>query len=105
MSTVPGDATNLLPDRHACHGCDLRLLEIIANDSLSVGPAYVNDETTERHSRMRRPSELMSRRHGIKTFGLSALLIHPVLRSMAYAAATPFDKAPRYLMFFKGGSY
>ncbi len=54
---------------------------------------------------MRRPSNPLSRRDVIKTFGLSALLIHPVLRSMAYAAETPFDKAPRYLMFFKGGSY
>jgi Protein of unknown function (DUF1552) len=54
---------------------------------------------------MRRPTSAMTRRELIKTFGLSALLIHPVLRSMAYAAETPFDKAPRYVMFFKGGSY
>jgi Protein of unknown function (DUF1552) len=47
----------------------------------------------------------MSRRDLLKTFGLSALLLHPVLRGMAYAAETPFDKAPRYVMFFKGGSY
>jgi hypothetical protein len=50
-------------------------------------------------------TEPMSRRRLIKTFGLSALLIHPVLRSMAYAAPVPFDKAPRYIMFFKGGAY
>jgi hypothetical protein len=54
---------------------------------------------------MRRPIDALSRRDLIKTFGLSALLIHPVLRSMAYAAETPFEKAPRYVMFFKGGSY
>jgi len=54
---------------------------------------------------MRRPSELLSRRDLIKTFGLSALLIHPVLRSMAYAAATPYANAPRYIMFFKGGAF
>jgi hypothetical protein len=54
---------------------------------------------------MRRPSEPISRRNLIKTFGLSALLIHPVLRSMAHAAETPFNSAPRYVMFFKGGSY
>lgn len=54
---------------------------------------------------MRRPGELLSRRDLIKTFGLSALLIHPVLRSMAYAAATPFGDAPRYIMFFKGGAF
>jgi hypothetical protein len=54
---------------------------------------------------MRRPGNSMTRRDLIKTFGLSALLIHPVLRSMAYAAETPFDRAPRYVLFFKGGSY
>ena len=54
---------------------------------------------------MRRPSQPLSRRDLIKTFGLSALLIQPVLRSMAYAAETPFAKAPRYVMFFKGGAF
>jgi hypothetical protein len=54
---------------------------------------------------MSRITDPLTRRQLIKTFGLSALLIHPVLRSMAYAAATPFEKAPRYVMFFKGGAY
>ena len=54
---------------------------------------------------MRRLTDPMTRRDLIKTFGLSALLIHPVLRSMAYAAETPFANAPRYILFFKGGSY
>ena len=54
---------------------------------------------------MVRPSELLSRRDLIKTYGLSALLLHPVLRSMAYAAETPLETAPRYIMFFKGGSF
>jgi hypothetical protein len=54
---------------------------------------------------MRRPTEPMTRRALIKSVGLSALLIHPVLRSMAYAAETPFARAPRYVMFFKGGAY
>ncbi len=54
---------------------------------------------------MRRPTDPMTRRDLIKTFGLSALLIHPILRSMAYAAETPFASAPRYILFFKGGSY
>ncbi len=54
---------------------------------------------------MRRPSEHLSRRDLMKSFGLSALLIHPVLRSMAYAAPTPFERAPRYVMFFKGGAF
>lgn len=54
---------------------------------------------------MRRPTQPLSRRDLIKTFGLSALLIQPTLRSMAYAAETPFAKAPRYVMFFKGGAF
>lgn len=54
---------------------------------------------------MRRPLEQFSRRDLIKSFGLSALLLHPVLRSMAYAAPVPFDKAPRYIHFFKGGAF
>jgi Protein of unknown function (DUF1552) len=54
---------------------------------------------------MRRAKGEITRRNLIKTFGLSALLIHPVLRSMAYAAETPFGRAPRYVMFFKGGSF
>ncbi len=54
---------------------------------------------------MTRPSSPMTRRQLMKTFGLSALLIHPVMRSMAYAAETPFDKAPRYIHFFKGGAF
>lgn len=54
---------------------------------------------------MRRLSEPLSRRDLIKWYGLSALLLQPVLRSMAYAAPVPFEKAPRYVMFFKGGSF
>jgi Protein of unknown function (DUF1552) len=54
---------------------------------------------------MARPSAPMTRRQLIKIYGLSALLLQPVLRSMAYAAETPYDKAPRYVMFFKGGAY
>jgi Protein of unknown function (DUF1552) len=54
---------------------------------------------------MGRLNSQLTRRDLVKSFGLSALLLHPVLRSMAYAAETPFDRAPRYVMFFKGGSY
>lgn len=54
---------------------------------------------------MRRCSEPLTRRELIKWYGLSALLLQPVLRSMAYAAPMPFEKAPRYIMFFKGGSF
>ncbi len=54
---------------------------------------------------MARPANPLTRRELIKTFGLSALLLQPVLRSMAYAAQTPFEAAPRYILFFKGGAY
>jgi hypothetical protein len=54
---------------------------------------------------MTRPANPLTRRELIKTFGLSALLLQPVLRSMAYAAQTPFEAAPRYILFFKGGAY
>jgi hypothetical protein len=54
---------------------------------------------------MKRPLEPLTRRELLKTAGLSAILLHPVLRSMAYAAETPFERAPRYVMFFKGGAY
>lgn len=54
---------------------------------------------------MRRHTEPLTRRQLVKAAGLSALLLHPVLRSMAYAAETPFGKAPRYILFFKGGAY
>ncbi len=54
---------------------------------------------------MSRLNEPMSRRDLIKWYGMSALLLQPVLRSMAYAAPMPFEKAPRYIMFFKGGAF
>jgi hypothetical protein len=54
---------------------------------------------------MAKPATALTRRDLCKTFGLSALLLHPVLRSMAYAAETPFEKAPRYIHFFKGGAF
>jgi hypothetical protein len=54
---------------------------------------------------MGRRSHPLTRRELIKTWGLAALFLQPVLRSMAYAAETPFAKAPRYVMFFKGGSF
>jgi hypothetical protein len=54
---------------------------------------------------MQRPLELITRRQLLKTAGLSALLLHPVLRSMAYAAEASFERAPRFVMFFKGGAF
>ncbi|MGE4130743.1 MAG: DUF1552 domain-containing protein [Bdellovibrionales bacterium] len=47
----------------------------------------------------------LTRRDLIKRFGVTAFLLHPVLRSMEVAAATPFAGAPRFVMFFKGGSF
>src|SRR5687768_13752283 len=47
----------------------------------------------------------LTRRELIKMFGMGAFLLHPILRSMAFAASTPFTKAPRFVMFFKGGAY
>lgn len=54
---------------------------------------------------MSRPANPLTRRELIKTFGVSALLLQPVLRSMAYAAETPYAAAPRYILFFKGGAF
>lgn len=54
---------------------------------------------------MKTKMELMSRRDLIKRFGLAAFLLHPLLRSMANAATSSFAGAPRFIMFFKGGSY
>lgn len=54
---------------------------------------------------MRRPTEPMSRRDLIKAFGFAGLFLHPVMQSMAYAAETSFKGAPRYIHFFKGGSF
>ncbi|MEQ1647574.1 MAG: DUF1552 domain-containing protein [Hyphomicrobiaceae bacterium] len=56
-------------------------------------------------SPMKRQSNHLTRRDLAKSFGLAAVLLHPVLRSMAYAAETPFERAPRYVLFFKGGSF
>jgi Protein of unknown function (DUF1552) len=54
---------------------------------------------------MKRPIDPITRRQLLKTAGLSALLLHPVLRSMAYAAEASFERAPRFVMFFKGGAF
>lgn len=49
--------------------------------------------------------EYLSRRELIKRFGAVAFLLHPLIRSMAHAASSPYASAPRFVMFFKGGSY
>ncbi|HVJ14956.1 MAG TPA: DUF1552 domain-containing protein [Polyangiaceae bacterium] len=53
---------------------------------------------------MRRKPKL-TRRDLIKAFGPLAFLLMPVARSMGYVAGGPFAGAPRFVMFFKGGSY
>lgn len=54
---------------------------------------------------MKKTTDLMSRRDLIKRFGFAAFLLHPLLRSMAMAASTPFMTAPRFVMVFKGASF
>jgi hypothetical protein len=46
-----------------------------------------------------------SRRDLIKSFGPLAFLLLPVARSMGAAPGAMFAGAPRFVMFFKGGSY
>jgi hypothetical protein len=46
-----------------------------------------------------------TRRQLIKSFGPLGLLLLPVARAMGYAAGGAFAGAPRFVMFFKGGSY
>lgn len=50
-------------------------------------------------------SYLISRRDLIKQFGFAAFLLHPLLRSAANAASSPFAGAPRFIMLFKGASF
>jgi hypothetical protein len=47
----------------------------------------------------------LTRRDLIKAFGPLAFLLMPVARSMGYVAGGTFAGAPRFVMFFKGGSY
>ena len=47
----------------------------------------------------------LSRRDLIKAFGPLAFLLMPIARSMGYVAGGPFSGAPRFVMFFKGGSF
>ena len=53
---------------------------------------------------VRRKGEL-TRRDLIKSFGPLAFLLMPVVRSMGYAAGTPFAGMPRFVLFFKGPSF
>jgi len=47
----------------------------------------------------------ITRRDLIKRFGFVAFLLTPVARAMGYIAGGTFVGAPRFLMFFKGGSF
>jgi len=49
--------------------------------------------------------EGITRRDLIKRFGFVAFLLTPVARAMGYLAGGTFVGAPRFLMFFKGGSF
>ncbi|MET0386069.1 MAG: DUF1552 domain-containing protein [Polyangiales bacterium] len=52
-----------------------------------------------------KPRLQLTRRDLIKSFGALGFLLSPIARSMGYAAATSFMNAPRFVMFFKGGSF
>lgn len=47
----------------------------------------------------------LTRRELIKRFGAAAFVLSPVARAMGYMAAEDFANAPRFIMFFKGGSF
>src|SRR4029078_7262661 len=47
----------------------------------------------------------ITRRDLIKRFGVSAFALTPVARAMGYVAGGAFAGAPRFVMFFKGGSF
>lgn len=47
----------------------------------------------------------ISRRDLIKRFGITAFMLHPILRSMAWAAGSEISKAPRLITVFKGGGF
>jgi hypothetical protein len=53
---------------------------------------------------MRRGTKL-TRRDLMKRFGVLAFALTPVARAMGYVAGGTFVNAPRFVMFFKGGSY
>jgi len=47
----------------------------------------------------------LTRRQLIKRFGAAAFVLTPVARAMGYVAGGSFVGAPRFVMFFKGGSF
>ena len=47
----------------------------------------------------------LSRRDLLKSFGVLGFMLTPIARAMGYVAAGSFVDAPRFVMFFKGGSF
>src|SRR5687768_9228896 len=47
----------------------------------------------------------LTRRDLIKRFGTVAFLLTPIAKAMGYVAGGSFAGAPRFVMFFKGGSF
>jgi hypothetical protein len=47
----------------------------------------------------------LTRRQLIKRFGAAAFVLTPIARAMGYVAGGAFAGAPRFVMFFKGGSF
>jgi hypothetical protein len=47
----------------------------------------------------------ITRRDLIKVFGALAFALTPIARAMGYVAGGTFQGAPRFVLFFKGGSY
>jgi hypothetical protein len=47
----------------------------------------------------------LTRRDLIKAFGMLAFALTPVARAMGYVAGGTFQGAPRFVLFFKGGSF
>ena len=54
---------------------------------------------------MKRDKGGITRRQLIKRFGAAAFVLTPVARAMGYLAGPPLSSAPRFVMFFKGGSF
>jgi hypothetical protein len=54
---------------------------------------------------MNRSRRGFSRRDLLKAFGPLAFVLLPIARAMGYAPGGAFTGAPRFVMFFKGGSY
>ncbi|HKU39267.1 MAG TPA: DUF1552 domain-containing protein [Polyangiales bacterium] len=47
----------------------------------------------------------LTRRDLIKSFGVLGFMLTPIARAMGYVAGGTFVDAPRFVMFFKGGSF